>query len=782
MRGLSIRVKATIVVAALLAVALGGALYAHSQRELDATRAELEQSTALAAQLVGEYSAAELAFDDAAAAERSLARLARLDYVEGAALYDADGALFATYAADGRDFEPPDTISPTSLYYARFADSALEVVSAVEHDGVRYGTIRVYSSTERLDDRAAGFMYLMGALGFGLLGLVIVLAFVLHWLVSRPILQVAAVAKRVAGGDFSLRVDKSGRGEIGVLEGGINEMLAALERRHEEVRTSTETLETLIDSSPFAIIGCDHKGNVTLWSSHAAQMFDTPAEYALGKPVEPALGKGKSLLLAVMEHARRGDYMVAIEMSWQSPHDELAHFSVSSSPLEGVRSGGGRGKPKRNGTVTIIEEITERKLAEDSLRDRDEQLSRARKMEAIGRLAGGIAHDFNNLLTVVLSTCSLISRRVGGNRELLDHVKRVQEAANRGAALTRQLLAFSRYQVVKHNDILLNDVVRGMDKMLQTLLGEDVALEISLDPDAGVVRADSGQLEQVLLNLAINARDAMPTGGTITVTTECWHQGGDDTRSGTLRLPEGDWLILRVSDTGHGMDDRTAKQIFDPFFTTKGPGKGTGLGLSTVYGIVKNTGGDIFVDSEPGFGTTFSVCLPRHEPIAVVESSFDDLEPPPERLPGQQYTVLLVEDEQDVRELARAILQDHGFKVIAAANGSDALLIAEQHTGAIDLLLSDVVMPQMSGPAVARKLAQIRPEVPVLYMSGYVGDALQRHGIAGEDVPILNKPFGPGALVRKVQQVIRDNREPRRSRTLERLETEDSSANIPPVN
>jgi CheY-like chemotaxis protein len=231
------------------------------------------------------------------------------------------------------------------------------------------------------------------------------------------------------------------------------------------------------------------------------------------------------------------------------------------------------------------------------------------------------------------------------------------------------------------------------------------------------------------------------------------------------------------------MDDRTAKQIFDPFFTTKDPGKGTGLGLSTVYGIVKNTGGDIFVDSEPGFGTTFAVCLPRHEPVAgAIEPSVDDIEPPPPRLPSQQYTVLLVEDEQDVRELAKAILQDHGYKVIAAPTGSDALLIAEQHTGTIDLLLSDVVMPQMSGPAVARKLAIIRPEVPVLYMSGYVGDALQRHGIAGENVPILNKPFGPGALVRKVQQVIMDNREPRRSRHHKRRETDSSASNIPPVN
>ena len=774
MRGISIRIKAAVAVAVLLAISLAAALYFHAQREMAATRAELVESTALAAVVVGEYSAAELAFDDPTESRKSLSKLARIAYVERAALYDAEGRLFSSYVAGNEAYEPAAAINPSTLYVARFVDGYLEVVAPVDYEGVRYGTIVVHSSTRRLDDRLTGFVYAAGALGFGVLILALVLALVLHRLISRPILELAAVAQRVADGDFSLRVGKARGGEIGVLRAGIDDMLAALDRRHREVRTSTETLETLIDASPFAIIGTDERGEVTLWSSQAEEVFDTPAEYALGKPVEPALGKGKSLLLAVMEHARRGEQMVAIEMSWQAPDDELAHFSVSSSPLEGEG-----GKSKSNGTVTIVEDITKRKLVEDSLRDREEQLSRARKMEAIGRLAGGIAHDFNNLLTVVLATCSLISRRVAGNRELLDHVKRVEEAANRGAALTRQLLAFSRYQVVQHEDVRVNDVVSGMDQMLKTLLGEDVTLEIALGADVGTVRADTGQLEQVLLNLAINARDAMPTGGKITITTARLIRNAEDTRPGKLSLGAGDWLILDVSDTGHGMDDRTAKQIFDPFFTTKDPGKGTGLGLSTVYGIVKNTGGDIFVESEAGVGTTFSVCLPHHALPAEQTEPVVTVEPRAIRPASQQYTVLLVEDQQDVRDLACGILEDHGYRVLVASGGQEALSIAEQHAGPIDLLLSDVVMPEMSGPAVARKLASFRPETPVLYMSGYVGDALQRHGIAGEDVPLLNKPFGPGALLRKVQQVIIDSAPARRARPASRRQSEPATKTPP---
>ena len=397
----------------------------------------------------------------------------------------------------------------------------------------------------------------------------------------------------------------------------------------------------------------------------------------------------------------------------------------------------------------VVEDITERKQAEDARAKLEAQLRQAQKMEAVGRLAGGVAHDFNNLLTVILGRVELLKHHLAPTPKLLRNAELVQETAMRAAGLTQQLLAFSRQQVVQPRVLNLNTVVTGTERMLRRLLGEDVELVTVLVPDLDRVKADPGQIEQVILNLAVNARDAMPDGGRLTLET------------GTVELDEtyarqhpgsraGRHVMLAVTDTGVGMDAAIQAQIFEPFFTTKDPGKGTGLGLSTVFGIVKQTEGSIFVYSEPGLGTTFKVYLPSvEEPVEVAAP-----DRPPERPQGGSETILLVEDEESLRELARETLLTLGYSVLVAAHGGEALAVSERHEGVIDLLLTDVIMPQVGGRELADQLVRQRPGLRVLYMSGYTGQALGYHRPLEPGATLLEKPFTPDALARRVRDVL----------------------------
>jgi two-component system cell cycle sensor histidine kinase/response regulator CckA len=383
----------------------------------------------------------------------------------------------------------------------------------------------------------------------------------------------------------------------------------------------------------------------------------------------------------------------------------------------------------------------------------EEQLRQSQKMEAVGQLAGGIAHDFNNLLTAILGSAQLLLHATPPDDPRHEDAVEIKNAGVRAAELTRQLLAFSRRQVLAPKVLGLNAVVAHMQKMLRRLLGEDIELAVTLAPDAGSVNADPGQLEQVLLNLAVNARDAMPTGGRlsiattrVTVTVELAER--------RHRLPPGDYACLAVTDTGSGMDEATQAHLFEPFFTTKEVGRGTGLGLATVYGIVKQSGGYIWVYSEVGHGTTVKVYLPRvaiaeedagRLPAAVAESAAPR---------GGCETVLLVEDAAPVRSLARRSLEASGYTVLDAADGAAALDVAARHSGGIDVLVTDVVMPGMSGRELAERLAPERPRMKVLYTSGYTDDAMVRQGVLTAGVAFLQKPFVPETLARKVREVL----------------------------
>jgi two-component system, cell cycle sensor histidine kinase and response regulator CckA len=386
--------------------------------------------------------------------------------------------------------------------------------------------------------------------------------------------------------------------------------------------------------------------------------------------------------------------------------------------------------------------------AESALQKTEEQFRQAQKMEAVGRLAGGIAHDFNNLLTVILSYSALILGDINADSAIRESVEEIRKAGKRAAELTRQLLMFSRQQVLEPAVLDLNDLLTGMAKMLHRLVGEDVELVSIAGTSLGHVRADPGSIEQLVMNLVVNARDAMPTGGKLTIETA--NVNLDDAYAEEhLGVRPGQYVVTSVSDTGTGIDKATQARIFEPFFTTKDKAKGTGLGLSTVFGIVQQSGGSIWVDSEPGKGATFKVYLPRVDD--AVEVRHPALAPT--MLRGAE-TILLVEDEEQVRAVTRGILKRQGYSVIEARNGTEALAACQQHSGGIDLLLTDVVMPLMSGPELARRLATARPAMKILCMSGYMDDAVLRHGALEAGIAFMQKPFTPDMLTAKIRDVL----------------------------
>jgi PAS domain S-box-containing protein len=413
---------------------------------------------------------------------------------------------------------------------------------------------------------------------------------------------------------------------------------------------------------------------------------------------------------------------------------ERAWHAVDESTLNAVAGSVG-------GAIT-------RKRTEDALRNSETLLRHSQKMEAIGRLAGGVAHDFNNLLTAIMGYGELIQNRLSATDPVRKEVEEICKAADRAHGLTRQLLAFSRKQVLELKALNLNGVLGEMDKLLRRLIGEDVELATELAPDLALVKVDHGQIEQVLFNLAVNARDAMPNGGRLTIRTRNATVTEKITR-GNASVPPGDYVALSVSDTGHGMSEYVQAHIFEPFFTTKEVGKGTGLGLSMVYGIIQQSSGFIMFESSPGRGTTFTIYLPR-----AVGDAASLVKKKPAEARGGSETILLVEDEEVVRKLAQRILADQGYTLLTASSGTEALELCERHLKPINMMLTDIVMPQISGRALAQRLQATYPNMKVLYMSGYAEESLKAIGEAIDDKNFIQKPFTPTALARKVRDML----------------------------
>jgi PAS domain S-box-containing protein len=434
----------------------------------------------------------------------------------------------------------------------------------------------------------------------------------------------------------------------------------------------------------------------------------------------------------VKENGHKQDFR-AVEADWRKKAGDIITVRMT-----------GRAVLDKNNSLAYFEvfaeDITERRVLE-------RQLLQAQKMEAIGRLAGGIAHDFNNLLSVILGHTDILEQQAGTNGRLRKSVEATRSAAERAAALTMQLLAFSRKQVVEPAVIDLNKSVVEIQKMLHRVIGEDIELAIRLQPDLGYVKADPGQLGQVLMNLAVNSRDAMPTGGKLAIETA--NVDVDDTYVRQhLGARPGSFVMLAVSDTGVGMDSEVLSHIFEPFFTTKDPGKGTGLGLSMVYGIVKQNNGYIMAYSEPGRGTTFKIYLPRTSEDLAASHKLE------KEVPGGSETILVVEDEVALRELTCVLLQDAGYTVLEASEVEDAISTAKDSHRKIDLLLTDVVMPRLDGRELANQLLALRPDMKILFMSGYTDDVIVHREALTKGAKLVQKPFTKATLLRKVREAL----------------------------
>ena len=563
-------------------------------------------------------------------------------------------------------------------------------------------------------------------------------------LITRSIQELASGVEQLEQGKWGRSLRVYSRDELGKLTESFNKMSRTIMEQQEEVSKYTRQLQTLSENAPFGMVMIDKDGTLKYINPKFRELLG----YDLND-----IPNGKTWF--------RRAY----------PDPTYRHHVISTwiDDLEGFKSGEKRPRTFtvtcKDGTEKIInfipvqletgenliacEDITELKRAEEEKAVLHEQLRQSQKVEAIGRLAGGIAHDFNNLLTVIKGYSQLSSFELKEGDPLRVNIDEIQNAAERAASLTRQLLAFSRRQVMEMKVLDLNTLLRDLEKMLRRVIGEDIEMVIQLAEDLGRVRADVGQIEQVIMNLAVNAKDAMPSGGKLTIETADVELDESYARSHVDVKPS-HYVMFSVSDTGVGMTSGVRERIFEPFFTTKEMGKGTGLGLSTTYGIVKQSEGHIWVYSVQGKGTTFKIYLPRvNEPLEEIRK--DVLK---EELPRGNETILIVEDEEDVRKLAGKILEKQGYRILESFNGDDALVACKRRKSPIHLMLADIIMPGMSGSELAKLLKPLYPEIKILYMSGYTDNAVVRHGVLEKGVNYIQKPFTMEGLARKVREVL----------------------------
>ena len=505
-------------------------------------------------------------------------------------------------------------------------------------------------------------------------------------------------------------------------------------RKTRELRDSQNRLALIVDSSQDAIIGKNLEGIVTHWNKGAEHIYGYTAQDMIGRPISVLAPKERvDEIHTILQKIRAGERVEYFESVRVTKDGRTLHVSISVSPIHDAEG-------KVVGASTIARNITGQKKIEDQLRQ-------SQKMEAVGRLAGGVAHDFNNLLGIVTACSELLRGRVDPSS--LEYVDNIREAAKRGASLTRQLLAFSRRQAVQTQLLDLNERLREVSKLLRPLMGDDVEIAIVPRSNGAIVEADPGQIDQIVVNLAVNARDAMPRGGKLIIETGAF----DFDEAFAMNHPPmtaGRYVMLAMSDNGTGMDEATRSRIFEPFFTTKEIGKGSGLGLATVYGIVKQSGGQVWVYSEPGRGTTFKIYLPSAE-AKLDEASDQGAQTLPRRRDGT--TILLAEDDPIMRRLTRKMLEEHGYQVLEAEDGKAALDLIASRTTSIDLTLTDVVMKNMNGPELVLRLIDSHPDMKVVYMSGYTGELVAHQGF-DTGIRLLEKPFTRADLLKTIDAAL----------------------------
>ena len=771
---------------AIVVVTLSG-LAVNLRDRSNAARVRLSEQTERLATAAAPLLLDSLVVGDLARAEQTLRNLNADSVWSLVTLYESDGSrlIFDASPQNLRRSEAPRWVKhlvPVTLEEHRVPITAPPVV---------YGVLAVTPSVQSLESELWAEIRTMIAVTGVLLVTLLGLTHVILLVGLRPVRALAESAARLGSGDLTARMPETRLSEMAPTVRAFNSMAASLEQALHEARTREGRLESLVEISGElsrmqeldSLLGriADACGRLVSTDWVGFRLVDGDELVVAGTldgtrmQVKPRIKIGESLSGRVASTGR------ALLLRDPANHPDLDPEHAATTRRLGYR--GLLAVPAKIGDrvvgvlsfLTTREEgfsaedmaiatafashaaialensrlLLESRRAYDELAETQGQLEQAQKMDAVGRLAGGVAHDFNNLLTVILGRTDILLHPLKPEDPMRRGIELIQRTAGRAADLTRQLLAFSRKQVLEPVVLDLGAVTTDMKDMLGRLIGEDIALLTTPTPRLGRVKADRGQIEQVIMNLAVNARDAMPQGGRLIVETADIDLDDEYVRRHVGARP-GPHVMLAVSDTGTGIPHAIQSQIFEPFFTTKEQGKGTGLGLATVYGIVKQSGGYIEVDSEPGQGTTFRVYLPRldAEPAPVDRSAR------PAAAAGGTETILLVEDEEGVRELARDILRASGYTVLEARNGPEALLLCERHQGPLDMLLTDVVMPRMSGRELAERLAPLRPDLSVLYMSGYTDDAVIRHGVLGAGTAFLQKPFTPAALVLRVRETL----------------------------
>ncbi len=742
------------------------------------TKARIIQSVQTEAQSVSLAAAFSIApallFGDSETGRSTLQLTEKIGDLAYLVVLDARHSPFAAVREDlAKDHFRDANSSPD-----RTAGEMFRATVPILHDGRRIGTLLAGFSLRPMHAEILRMRRTIALVSVVVFFFGVIAAFVISTLVTRPIAQMAEAAEAISRGDFDQRAPVAARDEAGQLASSFNLMLdrlaaarsaleklngdlerrvsertLSLEQEVEERRRGEEALRRA--NERFALAAAAVNGAIYDWDIENGRIGWTDGlTRVFGYPLKdvPADVKWRTGRIHPDDAAR---VQAQLSQDVRSQEDFVAEYRFRAKDQSYLQVWD-RGRVVRDEKgravriVGLIENVTELKLLEAELRQ-------SQKMEAIGRLAGGVAHDFNNLLTTILGYAELLMGSLGDGPER-EEVSEIQKAGERASRLTQQLLAFSRKQIVEPRVLNLNAIVADTEKMLRRVIGEDILLETRLDPSIAPIRADRGQLDQVLMNIAVNARDAMEQGGRLTIATS------------NARLDErfardhpgaraGPYVLISIADTGCGMGEDTLKRVFEPFFTTKPPTKGTGLGMATVYGIVKQSGGYIWIDSQRGEGTTVSIWFPQADGETTHSGAKSRALPPL----GGSETVMLVEDEDGVRKLVRGVLQSHGYTVLEASDASVALRIAKETESPIDLLLTDVVMPGMSGRELADRLLRERPQTRLLYVSGYTEDTILLHGVRTSGTAFLCKPFPPDVLLRRVREVLDGTQSPQSS-------------------
>jgi signal transduction histidine kinase/CheY-like chemotaxis protein len=612
--------------------------------------------------------------------------------------------------------------------------------SIVTAQKITFGNLPLYFITEVPTSEALQNIYtsfyILGTIMLLTMGAAITLVFLLVRQIVRPIESLAETAREISQGNYSKRAEPQKIKEFWELSRAFNAMTERLHETIDNLESQVDFVENVIESLTHPLYVIDVKSYTVKMANSAAKFGLLSSEskcYKLTHNIEtPCGGPGHP---CTIEEVKKTGQPVMLEHVHCMPEDNKKRiYAVSGYPVF----------DNKGEIVQVIEyniDITDKKNLED-------QLMQAQKLEAIGSLASGVAHDFNNLLTTILGYAELTLMKLSEDDPQREQIESIYEAGIKASTLTRQLLAFSRKQVLEMRVIHLNSLLENLTKMLTRTIGDDIEMVMMLDPSVGNIKADPGQIEQIVMNLVINARDAMPNGGTITIETQEIELDEEYTRS-HVEVAPGTYIVLCVTDTGKGMTPEIMEKIFDPFFTTKKKGAGTGLGLSTVYGIVKQHNGHIYVYSELGSGTVFKVYF-REIKKTVEETSAKKFL----SMKGGTETILLVDDEASIRKLVRDTLEPLGYKIVEATNGEEALVSYKANRDSIDLLLTDVVMPKMTGKKLAELLLKEYPGLKVLYMSGYTDNVIVHQGVLDRGIDFLNKPLVPSILTKKIREVL----------------------------